>query len=186
MLARGYQGDVTALDISDRVRGLIRDVPDFPKPGILFKDLTPVFRCAETLRGLTTALSSRYADHGVDAVVAIESRGFVVGTPMALMMNKGIVLVRKRGKLPGTVVKRSYDLEYGQDILEMKHDAIEPGMRVVVVDDLLATGGTMRATIDLVRDQGAEVVEAAFVVELGFLEGRKRLADVSCHSLVLY
>jgi adenine phosphoribosyltransferase len=173
-------------DIGARVRGLIRDVKDFPKPGIVFKDLTPVFKDGPTLRALSAALADLYRPHAVDAIVAIESRGFIVGTPMALMMDRGVVLVRKQGKLPGDVVKRHYDLEYGQDTLEVQHDAIQAGMRVVVVDDLLATGGTMRATIDLVREQGAEVVGAAFVVELGFLKGRERLADVDCHAVVQY
>lgn len=173
-------------DIATRVRERIRDVKDFPKPGIVFKDLTPVFKDAATLKGLSVALADRYRDMNIDAVVAIESRGFIVGTPMALMMDTGVVLVRKKGKLPGDVVKRHYDLEYGQDTIEMKHDAVHPGMRVVVVDDLLATGGTMRATVDLLTEQGAEVVGAAFLVELGFLQGRDRLSDVECHSLVIF
>ena len=175
-----------ASSIETEVRDLIRDIPDFPKPGIVFKDLTPVFGCGPTLQRLTAALSDRYASRPVDAVVAIESRGFLVGTPMALMMRTGVVLVRKKGKLPGDVVRQDYDLEYGQDTLEMKPDAIRPGMRVVVVDDLLATGGTMRAAVDLVTCQGADVVEAAFVVELGFLNGRDRLSGVPCHSVVRY
>lgn len=172
--------------LSAQVRGLIRDVPNFPKPGIVFKDLTPVFKHGETLKALTHGLGARYVSKTVDAIVAIESRGFLVGTPLAVHMNKGVVLVRKRGKLPGQIVSKSYDLEYGQDVVEMKSDAIEPGMRVLVVDDLLATGGTMRAAVDLVQEQGAEVVEAAFVVELGFLKGRERLSDIECHSVVVY
>lgn len=177
---------MTNADIGAKVRGLIRDVNDFPKPGIVFKDLTPVFKDAATLKGLSIALADRYRSMKIDAVVAIESRGFIVGTPMAVMMDTGVVLVRKKGKLPGEVVKRSYDLEYGQDTLEMKHDAVHPGMRVVVVDDLLATGGTARATVDLLKEQGADVVGAAFVVELGFLNGRERLSDVESHSVVVY
>lgn len=173
-------------DVSARVRELIRDIPDFPKPGIVFKDLTPVFATPDALRAMVESLAARYADKEIDAVIAIESRGFIVGTPMAMAMNKGVILVRKQGKLPGDVVKKTYDLEYGQDTLEIKSDALKPGMRVVIVDDLLATGGTMRATIDLVREQGAEVVEAAFVVELGFLDGKSRLDGVPTHSIVTY
>lgn len=185
LFAPGYQAGVTT-DIADRVRGKIQDVPDFPKPGIVFKDLTPVFGCPETFRALTLSLAGRYADRSVDAIVAIESRGFIVGMPMAYEMNRGVVLVRKKGKLPGEVVSQTYELEYGTDTLEVKKGAIEPGMRVVVVDDLLATGGTMRATLDLVKGQGAEIVECAFVVELGFLSGRERLSDVDCHAIVEY
>lgn len=177
---------MTSQEVSARVRELIRDVPDFPKPGIVFKDLTPVFACGQTLKMMSHAFADRYTPRRVDAVVAIESRGFLVGTPMAMAMEKGVVVVRKPGKLPPEVETRSYALEYGTDSLQIKKGAIQPGMRVVVVDDLLATGGTMRATIDLVESQGAEVVEAAFVVELSFLSGRDKLRDVESFSLVTY
>ena len=184
--ASRYDPAVTSAEVGARVRELIRDVPDFPKPGITFKDLTPVFACGTTLRALSESLADRYRPRKVDAVVAIESRGFLVGTPMAMAMDRGVVLVRKKGKLPPEVEERTYALEYGEDTLQIRRGALQPGMRVVVVDDLLATGGTMRATLDLVRGQGADVVEAAFVVELGFLEGRGRLADVDCHAVVSY
>lgn len=173
-------------DLSERVRSKIRDFPDFPKPGIVFKDITPIFSHHDTLKAVTEALSARYAAQNIDAVVGIESRGFLVGAPVAFHMGAGLVLVRKQGKLPGPVVRKTYDLEYGQDTLEIQEDALRPGMRVVVMDDLLATGGTMGATLELIRDQGVEVVEAAFLVELSFLNGREKLGDVDCHAVVVF
>ena len=172
--------------VSEQVRDLIRDVPDFPKPGIIFKDLAPVFASGETFRLMTEAFAARYADRSIDAFVCIESRGFIVGCPLAVQLKTPAILVRKKGKLPGEVVSQTYDLEYGQDTLEVQQDALRPGMRVVIMDDLLATGGTMEATIDLVKSQGAEIVEVAFVVELSFLKGRERLSDVACHALLTY
>ncbi len=177
---------MTEAEVAEQVRGLIRDVPDFPKPGIVFKDLTPFFKSGRALRSVAESMAGRYRSRSVDAIVAIESRGFLVGMPLALTLDTGVVLVRKKGKLPGEVVQRTYALEYGEDAIEITHDAVEPGMRVVVVDDLLATGGTMRAAVDLVKGQGAEVLEAAFLVELGFLGGRAQLCDVPCHAVVRY
>lgn len=170
---------------ADLIRGLIQDVPDFPKPGIVFKDLAPVFAHGAAYRAMTAAFAERYRGK-VDAVVGIDARGFVVGGPVAVALGLGLVLVRKKGKLPPAVKSITYDLEYGQDTLEIKEGALQAGMKVLAVDDLLATGGTMGATCDLVRAQGAEVVEAAFVVELGFLPGRKRLEGTPCFSLVQY
>ena len=177
---------MTEVAIADRVRGLIRDVPDFPKPGIVFKDLSPVWASGETFRALAEAMFEPFKDQEVDAIVAIESRGFLVGTAMAMRTDKGVILVRKKGKLPGKVVGRTYDLEYGQDTLEVQESAIRPGMRVVVVDDLLATGGTMKATLELIRELGAVVVGTSFAVDLSFLNGRKVLGDVPCHAVVTY
>lgn len=177
---------MSALPIEDQIRALIRDVPDFPKPGIVFKDLTPVFLDGAAQRNMCRAFSDRYRDRGIEAFVAIESRGFVVAAPMAVELGAGLVLVRKPGKLPRTTLAKSYELEYGTDTLEMHEDAVRPGMRVVVVDDLLATGGTAAAACSLLRDAGAQVVEAAFIVELGFLDGRRRLGEIECYSMVQY
>ena len=171
--------------MADQLKRLIRDVPDFPKEGIIFKDLTPVFLNPEASRAMTSALAMRYRSLKVDAVVAIESRGFLVGAPMAAELGIPLALVRKPGKLPRETIQRSYELEYGQDTLEMHTDAVESGQRVVVVDDLLATGGTAQATIELVKEAGADIVEAAFLVELAFLNGRERLA-ADVHALVHY
>jgi adenine phosphoribosyltransferase len=173
-------------ELSERVRGLIRDVPDFPKPGIVFKDLTTVWSNGEALAALNRGFVDRYRDQGIDAFVGIESRGFICAAPVASELEKGLILLRKPGKLPAKTVSQSYELEYGTDTLQMHADAITPGMRVVVLDDLLATGGTMEAAILLLKSQGAEVVEAAFIVELGFLDGKSRLGDVACASLINY
>ena len=172
-------------DISQRLKDLILDVPDFPKPGIIFKDLTPIFLNPEAQRAMIDAFAERYRPQSIDAIVAIESRGFLIGAPLAMALNTRLVLVRKPGKLPRATVKRSYDLEYGQDTLEMHTDAITRGQRVIVVDDLLATGGTAAATIEMAKETGAEVLEAAFMVELDFLGGRSKLT-VDSHALVHY
>lgn len=177
---------MTEIAIADQIRALIRDVPNFPKPGILFKDLCPIWESGEALRDLATAMSAPYASEDIDAIVAIESRGFLVGTAMAMHMGKGVVLVRKKGKLPGKVVGQTYDLEYGQDTLEVQESAITPGKKVVVVDDLLATGGTVNASLQLIQGLGAQVVGTSFIVELAFLKGRAALGDVPCHAVVSY
>jgi adenine phosphoribosyltransferase len=171
---------------AELVRDLVRDVPDFPKPGIIFKDLTPVFEHADTLRTMVGAFADRYADRGIDAVVGIESRGFLLAVPLALALGCGTVLVRKPGKLPRKTRARRYALEYGEDELHVHEDALRAGQRVVIVDDLLATGGTMRAACDLVEHAGAAVDEAACIIELEFLKGRDRVAPADCWSLVRY
>jgi len=172
--------------IAEQVRALVRDVPDFPKPGIVFKDLTPVFEDAPAQRALVEAFAARYRDRGIDRVVGIESRGFLLAVPLALALGVGTVLVRKPGKLPRATRARRYALEYGEDELHMHEDALVSGQKVVVVDDLLATGGTMRAACDLVEQSGARVEEAAFIIELGFLPGRERVAPTPCWSLLRY
>ncbi|MEQ8272988.1 MAG: adenine phosphoribosyltransferase [Deltaproteobacteria bacterium] len=172
--------------LSEQIRDLIKDVPDFPKPGIVFKDLTPVFAHGPSTAALAGMFAERYAARNVDAIVAIESRGFLLGAPIAAKMEKPLVLVRKPGKLPRKVRSQSYQLEYGEDTLEMHEDALQAGQRVVVIDDLLATGGTAAATCNLVRQTQAEIAEVAFLVELGFLEGRQRLAAHDCFALVTY
>lgn len=163
-------------EVAELVRRLIRDVPDFPQPGIVFKDLTPVFGHADAPRRICEILQARYRDQNVTHIAAIESRGFLLGAPLAVSMGLPLQLVRKKGKLPRDTRQAQYDKEYGPDVMEMHLDAVGSGDRVVLVDDLLATGGTARAAQELIEASGASVVETAFVVELTFLNGRKVLA----------
>lgn len=172
--------------MSQLVRSLIRDVPDFPKKGIVFKDITPVLAHPEAFRHTVEAFAERYRGRGVDKVVAIESRGFLFGGPLAYALGAGLTIVRKPGKLPWKCVREEYALEYGTDSLEMHVDAIAPGNRVLVIDDLLATGGTADAVGRLIERQGGKVAEYAFVVELSFLQGRQRLGENQVWSLVQY
>ncbi len=164
------------------IESLIRDVPDFPKPGIVFKDITPIFQDAQGLKDSVDLFVNRWKTMNIDQVVGIESRGFLLGGPVAYEMGIGLSLVRKVGKLPWKTVQRSYDLEYGSATLEVHVDAVEPGQRVVILDDLLATGGTMAATVELLREIGAEVVEVACLIELGFLPGRQVLSDAGVET----
>ncbi len=168
------------------LRARVRDIQDFPKKGILFRDLTPLMGDAKALRATIDLLAERIARHRPELIVAIESRGFIFGAPVAAALGIGFVPVRKPGKLPHRTAKRSYALEYGTDAIEMHADAIVHGARVALVDDLLATGGTAGATIELVREVGGTVSVAAFVVELGFLSGRERLTAESTESLIVY
>lgn len=167
-----------------RLRRLIREVPDFPRPGILFRDITPLLRDAEALRAACDALADPFRARRVDAVVGIESRGFIFGAAVAYLLGAGFVPARKGGKLPWTTERERYELEYGTDEVEVHADAIRPGDRVLVVDDVIATGGTAAATIALVRRMGGEVLGAAFLLELVDLDGRKRLTDVEVHALL--
>ena len=168
------------------LRARVRDVPDFPKPGILFRDLTPLMGDGVALAACVGLLAERVAAHRPEVVVAVESRGFIFGAPVAAALGIGFAPVRKPGKLPAETLSRTYELEYGTDSLEMHADAVRPGARVVVVDDLLATGGTAAATVELVREQRAVVVAAAFVVELALLTGRARLPGVPVDALLSY
>jgi adenine phosphoribosyltransferase len=168
------------------IRSTIREVPDHPKPGILFYDITPVLSTPAAYTACIDLLCEQYADSRPDRIVGMESRGFLFGCPMADRLGVGFVPIRKPGKLPCEVESVSYELEYGTDTLEIHTDAIEPGQRVLVVDDLLATGGTARAAVDLVRRLGGEVVSCAFVVELAFLAGRKQISDEQVFSLLSY
>jgi len=170
----------------DDLAKLIRTVPDFPKKGILFKDITPLLADAAALRATIAHLAERAATRKPDVVAAIESRGFVFGSAVATSLGVGFVPVRKPGKLPWRSRRVTYALEYGSDALEMHEDAVAPGARVLVVDDLLATGGTAGAAVELVRSAGAEVVGCAFVIELGFLSGRARLAPLAVDSLIAF
>ena len=173
-------------DLIESVKTTIRDVPDFPKPGILFKDITPVLARPDLMKGITDHFASRFGSAGVDAVVGMESRGFIFGTPLAIALNAAFVPARKPGKLPWKSIGYEYDLEYGTNRLEVHTDAVTPGQKVLIVDDLLATGGTAEATGKLVEQLGGEVVGYAFVIELGFLDGRAKLGDVPVDSLVIY
>jgi len=168
------------------LRSRVRDVPDFPKPGILFRDLTPLMGDGVAMREAIDLLAEAAVRHRPELVVAIESRGFIFGAPVAASLGVGFVPVRKPGKLPHKTRRREYDLEYGTDALEMHADAVVHGARVVVVDDLLATGGTAAATVELVREIGGHVVGAAFVVELELLRGRDRLTGVPIDALLQY
>lgn len=172
--------------MSQTIRNLIRDVPDFPKKGIVFKDLTPVLTNPEGFGEVVNSLVERYRGREVKNVVAIESRGFLFGAPLAYALGAGLVIVRKPGKLPWKCVREEYELEYGSDSLEMHVDGVSPGAQVVVVDDLLATGGTAEAVGRLVSSQGASVLEYAFIVELMFLQGRAKLGNSKVFSLLQY
>ena len=170
----------------DALKSKIRHVPDFPKAGILFYDVTTLLRDPEGFKVAIDSLSNPYKDRGISLVVGIESRGFILGGAVADRIGAGFIPVRKVGKLPSKTVKVSYDLEYGSDSLEMHHDAIESGQRVLIVDDLLATGGTARATVDLVKQVGGIVEGVAFLIELVELGGRAKLAGEQLYVVLQY
>jgi adenine phosphoribosyltransferase len=170
----------------EALKALVRTVPDFPKPGILFYDITTLLKDKTGFARLIDALAAHYIERKVDLVLGIEARGFIFGPALAYRLNAGFVPVRKPGKLPAQVARVTYDLEYGSDALEIHLDAIKPGQRVVLVDDLLATGGTMEATVKLVKQLGGEIVGLAFAVELDFLKGRNRFPDLDVFSLLNY
>lgn len=168
------------------LKGLIRDLPDFPQPGILFRDITPLLQDATGLRFTLETLAGRYRGAGISKVIGIESRGFLFGAPLAYLLGVGFTPVRKQGKLPAATMSVEYSLEYGTNTLEIHRDALHPGERALIVDDLLATGGTVAATVKLARQLGAEVVSAAFLIELSALHGRDQLPDVDVYSLLTY
>ena len=169
------------MDLKQHIRG----IPDFPKPGILFYDISTLLRHADAWQVASGRMASLVRGFQPDLLAGIESRGFLMAAPLALKLGCGFVMVRKPGKLPGATIGLEYQLEYGSDRIEIQADAVQPGQRVVVVDDLLATGGTLKASIELLRKVGAEVVGAVALIELTFLDGRKRL-DVPFASLVSY
>ena len=164
----------------------IRDIPDFPRKGIVFKDITPLLNDPRTFKMAIDAMAHQYIGQQLDLVVGIEARGFIIGAALAYILNSGLIPLRKPGKLPFLTHRMSYNLEYGSAELEVHRDAIKPGQRVIIVDDLLATGGTMRASVDLVKTLGAEIVGVSFLVELGFLEGRNQLQGCDVTSLITY
>lgn len=172
--------------LEKRIKAGIRDIPDFPQEGVVFKDITPLLNQPALFHEVVEHFKARYQGRDIDHVVAIESRGFLFGAPLAYAMGVGLSLVRKPGKLPHKTFGVDYDLEYGTDRVEMHVDGVEDGSRVVVVDDVLATGGTAEATCTLVEKCGAQVVECGFLIELDFLSGRDKLAGHEVHSLAVY
>lgn len=170
----------------DALKALVRTVPDFPKPGILFYDITTLLKDKTGFAQLIDALAAHYLTQQVDLVLGIEARGFIFGPALAYRLNAGFVPVRKPRKLPAPVARVTYDLEYGSDTLEIHRDAIQPRQKVVLVDDLLATGGTMEATVKLVKQLGGDIAGLAFAVELDFLKGRERFKEFDVFSLLHY
>ena len=168
------------------LKDYIRDIPDFPKPGILFRDITPLLRNADAFNYTVDQLAQRYENVAIDAIVAIESRGFIFGAPLACRMGKPLIPVRKQGKLPGETVSVEYSLEYGSNVMEMHLADVQDGDRVLILDDLLATGGTLAAAADLVEKAGGQVAGIGLVIELEALEGRKGLGDYDIFSLIQY
>jgi adenine phosphoribosyltransferase len=173
-------------DLAVDLAAFIRDVPNFPKPGIIFKDITPLLRSPEALKHAVERLAEPFLQHRITKVAAIESRGFIFGAGVALHLKSGFVPIRKPGKLPWTTRRHEYTLEYGTDALEVHDDAVEAGDLVLIIDDVLATGGTAAAAVTLVSQLGAELAGLAVVVELDFLSGRSRLRDTPVHSLLHY
>ena len=170
----------------DDLKSIIRDIPDFPKKGIIFKDITTLLQDARSYQKMIDLLAHRYVGQRIDKVVGVEARGFIIGSALAYKLGAGIVLVRKPGKLPSETFSKTYDLEYGTDTLEIHKDAIKPGERILIADDLLATGGTMAATLRLIEQLGGVVVGVAFMIELAFLRGREKLKHHPVHSLLVY
>ena len=172
--------------MADRLSALVRDIPDFPRPGITFKDITPLLADAGAFRTAVDGIAGRFDGATVDRVLGVEARGFILAAPIAYRFGAGFTPVRKAGKLPWQVEAEEYALEYGTDLLEIHRDAVAPGERVLVVDDVLATGGTAAATVRLVERLGGEVVGLGFALELAFLDGRSRLPGRDVQSLVSY
>ena len=168
------------------LRSLIRDIPDFPQPGIVFKDITTLIRDRDGFRHVVDGIAAAHRGIDIDLVVGVESRGFIFAAPIAIALGAGLVPVRKPGKLPAKVISQAYELEYGRNVLELHADAIELGQRVLVIDDVLATGGSLGATIDLVHALGGVVAGVSVVIELSFLGGRARLARSDLHALLTY
>ncbi len=168
------------------LREKIRNVPDFPKPGIVFRDITPLLQDPEALRIACELLAEPFTGREIDMVVGVESRGFIFGPPVALQLGAGFAIARKAGKLPWDTVSESFELEYGVEQIEMHRDAVGPEQRVLLIDDVIATGGTAAATAELVRRMGAQVVGSCFLIELSFLEGRKRLPGLDVRAVLTF
>ncbi len=177
-----YIGEVTEADY----KRLIRDIPDFPQAGVVFKDITPLLGDADAFLAAVDAIAAHFSDRGITKVAGIEARGFIFAAPVALRLEAGFVPIRKPGKLPHDTEEQGYELEYGTDLLEVHKDAFGPGDVALIVDDVLATGGTAAAGVRLLRRLGADVAGVGVLVELGFLNGRRRLTDVDLHALVRY
>lgn len=180
----GGSGKLPPVSRTELLLSKIRDVPDFPKPGILFKDITPLLGDRDALRVACELLAEPFASDQIDVVVGVESRGFIFGPPVALALGSGFAIARKRGKLPWKTVSTSYDLEYGSEHIEMHEDAVIRGQRVLLIDDVIATGGTAAATARLLAQMGADVVGSCFLIELRALEGRKQMAGLPVHAVL--
>jgi adenine phosphoribosyltransferase len=171
---------------SDELKKLIRDVPDFPQPGIIFRDITPILADRDTFHEVVDLMSKHWLDKGVNHVAAIEARGFIPGAAIAVRLNAGFIPIRKAGKLPWRVLTHTYQLEYGTDQLDVHEDALEAGDRILIVDDVLATGGTAAAAVELVRKLGGDVLGVQVLIELSALGGRKRLSGIDVVSELVY
>lgn len=170
----------------DELRNAIRDIPDFPKKGIIFKDITPLIKDRHLFRKVIDEFYKRYKDKHIDYVACIEARGFIFGGALAYKLGTGVIPIRKKGKLPHKTRAATYELEYGVDSLHIHEDALGPGHKILIVDDLLATGGTTRATASLIKELGGEIIEIAFLIELEFLHGRDKLKDYNIFSLIKF
>lgn len=179
-------GRIASILMMDAIRAKIRDIPNFPKKGIIFKDITPVLNDPHLFHRVIDIFTERYSDEKINKVVCVESRGFIFGAALAYNLNAGLILVRKVGKLPHKTIKKSYSLEYGVDHLEMHEDSITPNERILIIDDVLATGGTANATVHLVEQLGGKVISLAFLIELTFLKGREKLKTHDIFSLIQY
>ena len=163
-----------------------RDIPDFPKPGIIFRDITNLLKNGPAFKRAIDCLASHYSNQKIDVIVSIEARGFIIGSALAYCLGSGLVPVRKKGKLPWKVYRKSYSLEYGQDQLEVHQDAVSPGQNVLIVDDVVATGGTVEAVVKMLKEMKANIVGAAFLIELADLKGREKLPDIPIFTLIKY
>jgi adenine phosphoribosyltransferase len=170
----------------DDLKLSIRDIPDFPKKGIIFKDITTLLQDAKSFARMIDMIANRYIGQRIDKVVGVEARGFLIGAALAYRLGAGVVLVRKPGKLPSETFSKTYDLEYGTDTLEIHKDAIKPGEKILIADDLLATGGTISAVVDMVNQLGGDIIECCFMCELTFLDGRKKLPEEKVYSLLQF
>lgn len=170
----------------DDLKLSIRDIPDFPKKGIIFKDITTLLQDAKSFSRMIDMIANRYIGQKIDKVVGVEARGFIIGAALAYRLGAGVVLVRKPGKLPSETFSKTYALEYGTDTLEIHKDAIKPGEKILIADDLLATGGTVSAVVDMVTQLGGDIVECCFMTELEFLDGRKKLPEGKVYSLLQF
>ena len=173
-------------DNIEQLKAAIRDVPDFPKKGIIFKDITTMIGKGSFFKTAIDRFADNYEKNKIDKIVVVESRGFIFGAPVAYKLGAGLVPVRKKGKLPYKTISATYSLEYGTDTLEMHEDAIKPGENILIIDDLLATGGTIGAVIELVKKSGGKISGIGFLIELSFLSGRKKLKDFDVFSLIKY
>ena len=179
-------GRPVTVDLGSRLAAKVRDIPDFPSPGVVFKDITPLLADREAFAATVDGIAGHFEGVAIDRVLGIEARGFIIAAPVAYRFGAGFTPVRKVGKLPWLVEQEAYELEYGSDLLEIHRDAVAPGERVLVIDDVLATGGTAAATVRLAEKLGADVVGLGFILELGFLHGRRRLPGREIVSLVTY